>query len=107
MSEKIDNSHYIELDLNSPCFDYSIKQPKDIVDWSRLQYNNIYKTYDYFDSRFSGDYSHIPGFDSIINKMAQNALTPFEEMEQRIYEALLYNDEQRIDSNISEFKDSQ
>lgn len=99
------NSNYIEVDLNSLCFDYSIKIPDD-VDWSKLQYNNIYKSFDYFDSRFSGDYSHIPGFDIIIEKMAQQALTPFEEIQQRISDALLYNDDERFSSNISEFKDS-
>lgn len=104
MSEN--NSKYIELNLNEQCFNYSIHIP-DILDWDKLQYNNLYKSYDYFDSRFSGDYSHIPGFDLIIMKMAEDALTPFEEMQHRISEALLYNDDKRIDSNISEFKDSQ
>lgn len=97
----------IEIDLNDPRFDYSIKPPKDKVNWSKLQYNNIYKSYDYFDSRFSGDYSHIPGFDLIIQQMAESALTPFEEMQQRISEAYLYNDNERNNTNISEFKDSQ
>lgn len=97
---------YIEIDLNDPRLDFSIRQ-QDKIDWSRLQYNNLYKSYDYFDSRFSGDYSNIPGFDLIIQKMAESALTPLEEMEKRISEALLYNDDQRIDSNISEFKDCQ
>ena len=98
------NSQYIEVDLNSPCFDFSIKPQVSKVDWSKLQYNNLYKSFDYFDSRFSGDYSHIPGFDQIIEKMAQNASTPLKEMEQRISEAVLYNNEQRIDSDISQFK---
>lgn len=101
------NSNYIEVDLNSLCFDYSINIPDpDNVDWSKLQYNNIYKSFDYFDSRFTCDYSHIPGFDIIIKKMAEQALTPFEEMQQRISDALLYNDDERFSSNISEFKDS-
>jgi hypothetical protein len=98
-------SQYIEIEvnLNDPCFDFSVKKPRDKVDWSKLQYTNIYKSFDYFDSRFSGDYSHIPGFDIIIDQMAKHTLTPYEEMQQRISEALLYN-EQRNDSNISEFK---
>lgn len=100
------DSKYIEINLNEQSFNYSIQVP-DILDWSKLQYNNLYKSFDYFDSRFSGDYSHIPGFDLIIQKMAEQALTPFEEMQQRISESLLYNDDQRIDSNISEFKDCQ
>lgn len=100
------SSKYIEINLNDPRLDFSIKQ-QDKIDWSRLQYNNLYKSYDYFESRFSGDYSHIQGFDLIIEKMAESALTPLEEMEKRISEALLYNDDERIDSDISEFKDSQ
>ena len=62
------DSKYIELNLNEQCFNYSIHTP-DILDWSKLQYNNIYKSYEYFESRFSGDYSHIPGFDKIIQNM--------------------------------------
>jgi hypothetical protein len=87
------NSNYIdiEVDLNSPCFDWSIKPLGDQLDWSKLQYNNIYKSYDYFESRFSGDYSHILGFDKIIEKMANHSLTPLEEMEQRKYDAVVYN----------------
>lgn len=96
----------IEINLNDPCFDWSIKIP-DKVDWSKLQYNNIYKTFDFFDSRFSGDYNNIPGFELIIQKMAEQALTPYEEMQQRINDSLLYNDNERNNSNISEFKDSQ
>lgn len=99
------DSHYIEVDLNDPCFDFSIKPQGLQIDWSKLQYNNLYKSFDYFDSRFSGDYSHIPGFDLIIDKMAQSASSPLEEMEQRISESLLYNNEQQgINTNISEFK---
>ncbi len=98
-------SNYIEVNLNDSCFDFSLKQPRDIVDWSKLQYNNTYKTYDYFDSRFTGDYSHIPGFDVIINKMVEKALTPYEEIQQRISDALLYNDNERNYSGFSEFKD--
>ena len=100
------DSKQIEIDLNDPRLDFSIKLA-DKVDWSKLQYTNSYKSFDYFDSRFSGDYSHIPGFDLIIQNMADKALTPYEEMQQRISEALLYNDDdERINSNISEFKDS-
>ena len=87
-------SSYIEVDLNDSCFDFSIKPQGDKVDWSKLQYNNIYKSFDYYDSRFSGDYSHIPGFDLIIEKLAKTALTPLQEIEQRISDALLYNNEQ-------------
>ena len=99
------DSKQIEINLNDPCFDFSLKPPRNIVDCSKLQYNNIYKTYDYFDSRFSGDYTHIPGFDIIIQKMAEKALTPYEEIQQRISDALLYNDNERIYSSFSEFKD--
>lgn len=99
------HSNYIEVNLNDDCFNYSIRFTDD-VNWSKLQYNNIYKSFDYFDSRFTCDYSHIPGFDIIIQKMAENALTPYEEIQQRISEALLYNDNERIDSNFFEFKDS-
>ena len=89
------NSVTVEVDvLNDISFQWgSTLIRKDIIDWSRLQYNKLYKTFDYFDSRFSGDYSHIPGFELIIEKIAENVLTPLEEMEQRKYDDLLYNNE--------------
>ena len=57
-----------------PCHKYDIDETK-------LQYQNEYKTFDYYAQRFPYDYSHLIGFEKVIQKMADNALTPLEELE--------------------------
>mmetsp|Transcript_20953 Transcript_20953/g.21628 ORF Transcript_20953/g.21628 Transcript_20953/m.21628 type:complete len:87 (-) Transcript_20953:203-463(-) len=69
----MDNSKYIQLNLQD-----FIPQPFEYehelrLDWSQLQYNNIYRSYDYFASKFRGDYSNIPGFDKVLQQI-QNLL---------------------------------
>lgn len=49
----MDNSKYIQIEL----------------DWSQLQYNSLYHTYNFIASEFRGDYSNIPEFDKIIENI--------------------------------------
>ena len=63
-------------------FDYSIK-PTEEIDWSKVKYNTFYKEPDFFINRFPEGFENIPGFDKIIDKMVDNALSPLEEMELR------------------------
>ena len=41
------------------------------IDESKLQYQNRYKTFDYYAQRFPYDYSHLKGFDKLIQMMAE------------------------------------
>ena len=84
-----------------------IPQHRYEIDESKLLYQNEYKTYEYYANRFPYDYSHIKGFDKLIQMMADTALTPLEELE--IIKSNVNNiDEQDIrhDSNISEQQNS-
>lgn len=76
----------------------------DVVDWSRLQYQNTYKTFEFYANKFPPGFEKFPGFTDIINSMAANAKTPMEEIEERYNVAEIHN-EHRYDTNISEFKD--
>ena len=58
-----------------------IPQHKYDIDESKLQYQNEYKTFDFYAQRFPYDYSHLKGFDKLIQLMADTALTPLEELE--------------------------
>jgi hypothetical protein len=58
-----------------------IPQHKYDIDESKLQYQNEYKTFDFYAQRFPYDYSHLKGFDNLIQMMADTALTPLEELE--------------------------
>ena len=52
----MDNSKYNQIDL----------------DWSQLQYNSFYHTYNFIASEFRGDYSNIPEFGKIIENISTN-----------------------------------
>jgi hypothetical protein len=58
-----------------------IPRHKYDIDESQLQYQNLYKSFDYYAQKFPYDYSHLKGFDKLIQMMADTALTPLEELE--------------------------
>jgi hypothetical protein len=74
----------IEIDFESDGFDYAgTFRRKSIVDWNQLQYNETYKTFDYWKNKFPPGFEYLPGFDTIIENMANNAKSPYEEMMSR------------------------
>lgn len=76
-----ENVRYIEVDLTSNEFDYSgTFQRRQIVDWNKLQYNSTYKSFEYWRDKFPPGFEYLPGFDKIIQKMIENAKSPYEEM---------------------------
>ena len=98
----------VEIDVvNNPMFQWSetLNQPS-VVDWNQLQFQNIYKTPEYVASKFSGDFSHLSGFDKIIENIAIKSTTPLEELLSRYNIANEYQ-EDRDNTNISEFQNSQ
>jgi hypothetical protein len=60
--------------------DYNIEPT---VDMERLLYNAFYRTYEFHESKFPAGYDNIPGFDKLIQSLADNAKAPLEEMEAR------------------------
>ena len=75
----------IEVDvLNDVGFNWQPPSKKEFEpDWTQLQYQNIYKSPDYVASKLSGDFSHLPGFDTIIINIANKMRTPYEEINSR------------------------
>ena len=53
------------------------------LDLTELKYNWFYRDYSYWASKFPAGHESIPGFEKIIQSMADNALTPLEEIELR------------------------
>ncbi len=93
-------------------YDMTPRRMRDYqIDWDKLNYNGYYKSHDFYASKFTGDYSHIPGFDKIIEEMAKNGKTLCEEWNER---QQFSNDKvEEVNDNeggpntdISEFKDS-
>jgi hypothetical protein len=63
---------------------FSLKPKEfDLKDLAELQYNAFYRSYEFFEKKFPKGYESIPGFDKVIQSMADNALTPLQEMELR------------------------
>jgi hypothetical protein len=58
--------------------DFTNSDLQQVVDLDKLLYNAFYRSYDYFESRFPKGYDSIPGFDKIIQQMADEAVTPLE-----------------------------
>lgn len=71
-------------------YDLIFPEPeKDIIDWEKVKYNSFYKSYDYYESRFNLDYSHIKGFEKVIESIVEKNKnkTPLDEINERIEEA--------------------
>jgi uncharacterized membrane protein len=63
--------------------DFSVKTAPEVIDWNMVRYNSFYKSSDFFESKFPNGMLQIPGFDKVIEIMAENAKSPLEEMENR------------------------
>ena len=54
-----------------PQLNYSINN--NIIDWSKLQYNSRYHTFDFFASKFPEQWYDEPLFEPVIQMIADNA----------------------------------
>ena len=54
--------------------------PSQEIDVYKIAYNLRYKTTEYWESKFPDGYQNIPGFDKIIEKIAEEAISPLEEI---------------------------
>ena len=43
------------------------------IDFNKIQYNNYYQSYEFFESKFPKGYDNIVGFSDVIENMATNA----------------------------------
>ncbi len=72
---------YINIDLDSEGFDYAgTFQMKSIVDWNKLEYNTTYKSPEFFRNKFPIGFEYLTGFETLFEKMAEKAKSPYEEM---------------------------
>ncbi len=98
----------IEVDVvNNPMFHWTdtLNIPQ-VVDWNQLQYQNTYKSLDYVASKFTGDFSHLPGFDKIIQNVAMKTTSPLDELLSR-YKVVDEYKEDGDDTNLFEFQNRQ
>ena len=58
---------------------FNINQNNEI-DVYKIAYNLRYKTTEYWESKFPDGYQNIPGFDKIIEKITEEAISPLEEI---------------------------
>jgi hypothetical protein len=80
----------ISEDLLCSVFNYKVKtnEEKDNnkFDPSRAQYNNLYKSYEFYEKKFPKGYENIPGFIDVIENIVEknNDNTPLKEYEKRL-----------------------
>jgi len=55
-------------------------QQNNELDINKIAYNLRYKTTEYWESKFPPGYESIPGFDKIIKKIAEESISPLEEI---------------------------
>ena len=54
-----------------------------VIDLNKLKYNAFYKSFEHHANKFPNGYNSIPGFDKIIESIADNSKSPLEEMTER------------------------
>ena len=80
----------ISEDLLDSVFNYKVltNQEKEYtkLDYSKVQYNNIYHSYDYYERRFPPGYQSIPSFEKIIESIVEKNIdnSPLKEYEKRL-----------------------
>ena len=68
----------MNIDENSleTVFNYRVKTNEEKqsikVDENLIQYNNLYNSYEYYESKFPNGFYHIPGFNLIISAIVEN-----------------------------------
>jgi hypothetical protein len=73
-------------------------EPRSNIDFYKLWYgNDYYKSIDFISKSLPIGWDNIPGFDLVLEDMANNALTPLEEIELR--QQKINNLDNNIDSN--------
>ncbi len=70
------------------CLFYSIEKNDVNIDPRKISYTDYYQSFDFYESKFNADYSTIPGFDRVIENMAEMAIknnnTPLKEINERL-----------------------
>ncbi len=72
----------------------------------KVNYNQYYKSPEFFNSKFTGDPSSIPGWDKIIEEMVKNSVYPIEGWIIRQNKNVddIYTDEHKHNTDILELE---
>ena len=82
----------MDIDINNldDIFNYRVitneNKPFIKLDYSLVMYNEIYKTYEFYESKFPKGYENITGFNKIIEKIVEQSLenSPMKEYNERL-----------------------
>ena len=93
-------NYYLDKGYIPDCLFYSTQKDRINIDPQKITYNDYYQSYDFYETKFDADYSSIPGFDKVIQTIADNAKrtnnTPLKEIEERL---IFDDDNNKISSN--------
>lgn len=64
---------------------FSLQSNEHIIDIEKLKYNSFYRSYEFVESKFPKGYENIPGFDKVIQSIADELklTSPLEEITKR------------------------
>lgn len=80
----------ISEDLLHSVFNYTVKtneeKENDKFDPTKIQYNNLYKSFAFYEKKFPEGYENIPGFSEVIESIVKHSYdnSPLEEYNKRI-----------------------
>lgn len=67
---------------------WTINKDSMQIDPRKISYTDYYQSYEFYENKFKGDYSSIPGFNKVIENMAElsvtNNNTPLKEINEKI-----------------------
>ena len=66
-----------------PELNFTITEKESNIDWDKVRYQAFYKTYEFHAQKFPQGLQNLTGIDKVIQKMADCALTPLEEINNR------------------------
>ena len=72
MEEHINSiNNLFEMGLGHTFKDMLGSSENQNIDWSKLQYNALYRDYSFYERKFPKGYKSIPGFNNVIQKIAE------------------------------------
>jgi hypothetical protein len=93
-------SKLLDKQIVPSCLHFQLEET-DNINWDKVSYNDYYKSFDFFASKFPNGWQSIPGFDKVIEEMAINAPSPLDEMkERRIESDAIYQAKMLINKNF-------
>jgi hypothetical protein len=97
MKDILEISNLLDHDIIPNFLNFTINNKIDI---EKITYNSYYNSFQFFASKFAIGWQSIPGFDDLIQNIANNSTSPLEEMNERFNKSIETKNEKALDDAI-------